>query len=153
MSTSIGFSFWAKDKTKAIQIIIKTIKENTPQFLIDNPHKKWSDSDPDYYGNGWVFKNGDGIGTHDNWFGEDFSMKRIVDNDLKLWVDCGKSGSIWQVGNKRHQYNVPIFEKIMEALEGVDCSDTYMLTSIESGGDIRRTYRTFIRKQWIGKLI
>lgn len=150
MSTSIGFSFWAKEKTPAIEIIIQVLKDNTPQFLIERPHRKWDKDDPDMYGNGWVFENGvDGKG---DWFGEDFNIARINKNNLKLWVDCGKSGAIWQRGNKRYQYNVPIFEKIMKALDGVDCSDTYMLTSIDSSGDRHRTYGSSIRKEWTGKL-
>jgi len=84
MSTSKGFSFWAKDKNKAIKVIIQTIKDNIPQYLVDKPHMKWDKDDPEFYGNGWVFENGEGTGTHDNWFGEDFTLKRIDDNDLKV---------------------------------------------------------------------
>jgi len=152
MSTSKGFSFWAKEKNKAVEVIIKTIKDNTPQYLIDSPWRKWGKDDPDCYGHGWVFENGDGIGTHDNWFGEDFTLKRIEKNELKLWVDCSGTNATYDYQGKRWEYDKRTFDKIMEALKDIDCSEVYMLTSCDAGGERTRTYYTKIRKEWKGKL-
>ena len=149
MSTSIGFSFWAKEKTEAIKIIAKVIEDNN---VYDRVIPRFYDNDPDEYSGGWVFENGDTPGAEDSWHGPDFNMPRIEKNELKLWIDCGKSNAIWQIGNKRYRYNIPLFNKIIKALDGVDCSDTYMLTSCDGSGRIQRTYGSYIRKEWKGKL-
>jgi len=78
-------------------------------------------------------------GGDDNWFGE-LEFQNIIDNHgLKLFVDCGSVNATWSVGIKRYMYNRPLFDKIIEALKGVDCSDTYMLTSIDRGGIRKKT--------------
>jgi len=92
-------------------------------------------------------------GGEESWFGEEFLLKRMESKQLLLWVDCSKSGATWEYQGKQWQYNKKMFDNIMEALKDIDCSDTYMLTSSDYGGERTRTYNTKIRKEWKGKLL
>jgi len=57
MSTSRGFSFWAKESTKAIEVITQVLIDNN---YLEKPWPKFEESDPDRYSGGFVFGEGRG---------------------------------------------------------------------------------------------
>ena len=151
MSTSHTISFFADKKTPMIKFIHKTIskfskeeQKKYPKYKIVYEQEKgaWVHTGPT-----WLFETGEDL----DYLGESDIFNKH--KNLKIWVNMGSSNMIYNVGNKRYSYPVPLFEKLMiEILNSGIKNDVYLLTSNDIGGDINKTRPKWV-KQWNGKFI
>lgn len=163
MSTSKAIYFFASKDSKMIRFINKSLREiykstkpkrrynwsSHVNFLIEGKGSSLSCLSVEST-NIWIFR---GQGQDASYFGGEDVCSSLEKNILlHSYLTLGSNGTE-QVGNKRFQYPVVVFEQLMEKIYESNLeNDVYVLFCSDNGGEIKRT-NPRCKKIWNGKFV